>query len=113
MTKAKAFDPLEGVTPKTTKDELVDRLRKAATALRKGDRQRKATLQEIEDRLRAKAAGGDNADLMQVVGVASAAEWADAIEFLEEFEDDGLLPVALERFLVGGRTLLGLIGEQV
>lgn len=101
-------DPLAGITSKTTKEELIERLRSLATRVRKEDRQEKARLQVIEDRLKAKGRQRDE-DLLQVIGVATGEEWTEAIEFLEEFEDEGLLPTALARFLVGGRTLMGLI----
>lgn len=105
-----AKDPLEGITAKTTKEELMNRLRTLATRVRKDDRAQVATLQAIEDRLRAKGTANDY-DLRQVIGVATPDEWKEAVEFLEEFEDDNLLPVALARFLAGGRTLLGLMEE--
>lgn len=105
---AALYDPMEGVTTKTTKEELMERLRKAAAALRKTDRSQKAVLQEIEDRLRAKGAI-NTADLRQVIVSATDQEWNESIEFLEEFED--ILPVPLKRLVIGGRVLLGQIAE--
>jgi len=102
---AKTFDPMEGVTGKTTKEELMDRLRRAGALIRSQDRKRKADLQEIEDRLVAK--GENLTPLMQCVFNATEQEWEDALAFLEEFEVKALLPTALERLAVGGRTLLG------
>lgn len=84
----------------------MERLRKAAAALRRQDRTTKARLQEIEDRLRAKGAV-QTEDLKQVIVSATEAEWNESIEFLEEFEE--LLPVGLKRLVVGGRVLLGQI----
>src|SRR5690349_2766038 len=97
------FDPTYGITDTTSREELLERLRKAATALRVGDRQKKARLQEIEDRLRAKGAA-NGADQLRVIATGSEAEWTEAIEFLEEFDD--LLPPMLSRLVVGGRMLL-------
>lgn len=97
------YDPLEGVKSSTTKEELMNRLRRAATELRKGDRAQKAKLSEIEARLREKGLHRPE-ELRQVICSATDAEWKDAIEFLEEFDD--LLPVALSRLLIGGRVLM-------
>lgn len=99
----KVWDPLDGVTAKTTKEDLMDRLRKAATALRRDDRTRKASLNEIEARLRAKGSY-QGADLKQVICSGTEAEWKESIEFLEEFGD--LLPAGLQRLVTGGRVLL-------
>lgn len=100
---AKAWDPLEGVSAKTTKDDLMARLRKAATALRKEDRTRKSGLQEIEERLKAKGqVPRDN--LRQVIASATISEWNETIQFLEELE--AYLPVGLQRLLMGGKVLL-------
>jgi hypothetical protein len=100
-------DPLEGVTPKTTKEELMGRLKDAAAAIRKGDRQHKADLQAVEDRIRAKYAGTahEHEVLRQVIISATTEEWKESVEFLEEFTD--LLPVPLQRLVMGGRVLLG------
>jgi hypothetical protein len=104
------FDPLEGVTPRTTKEDLMDRLRRAGTELRKSDRRRKAALQEVEERIKAKATNQPET-LRQVIVSATESEWKESIEFLEEFEDpkDGttLLPTPLQRLVVGGHVLLG------
>lgn len=100
------YDPMEGVSTKTTKEELMDRLRRAGVALRKNDRQRKAALQEVEDRIRAKGLP-PAADLQQVIVTATEEEWKESIDFLEEFDD--LLPIPLQRLVVGGHALQGQI----
>lgn len=100
----KVLDPMEGVTTKTTKEELMERLRNAAAALRRNDRKQKAALQEIEDRIRAKGVRTPEM-LKQVIVSATEDEWKESIEFLEEFDD--LLPVPLQRLVVGGHVLLG------
>lgn len=99
-----AYDPMEGVSSKTTKEELMERLRKAGAALRRVDRAHKARLQEVEDRVRAKGAREPEM-LKQVIVSATEDEWKESIEFLEEFDD--LLPVPLQRLVVGGHVLLG------
>lgn len=103
---AGAYDPMDGVTSKTTKEELMERLRKAGAAIRRGDRQRKAALQEVEDRIRAKGVQ-PQVELQQVIVTATEDEWKQAIEFLEEFDD--LLPIPLQRLVVGGHALQGQI----
>lgn len=60
------YDPTEGVTTKTTKDDMLDRLRKAKRVINGLDRQNKVRLQEIEDRIRAKGVPNE-ADLRQVI----------------------------------------------
>lgn len=83
----------------------MNRLRRAAAELRKSDRQRKATLQQIEDRLRAKSGAVAEIDLRQVIVSATEDEWKESIQFLEEFETEDLLPLSLQRLAIGGRTL--------
>lgn len=104
------YDPLEGVTKTTKKEDLMDRLRKAAAVIRRQDREKKSRLQEIEERIRAKGAVNPD-ELRQAIVSATEDEWKNAIEFLEEFEGtgngDNLLPVSLQRLVVGGRVLLG------
>lgn len=97
-------DPLEGVTTKTTKEELMSRLKDAGALLRRLDRSGKADLQAIEDRLRAKGTKPHD-DLKQVIVSATEQEWKESVEFLEEFAD--LLPTPLQRLVIGGRVLLG------
>lgn len=106
MAKAKVYDPLDGVTTKSTKDELMERLRKAAAALRRQDRESKSQLQQIEDRIRAKGAVKPET-LKQAIVSATEDEWVAAVEFLEEFDD--LLPTALQRLVIGGQVLLGRV----
>lgn len=101
---SKPYDPMEGVTSKSTKEDLMERLRRAAAALRRADRSQKARLQEIEERLRAKGEVTQEHLKFVIVG-ATEPEWQDSIEFLEEFEE--MLPIALQRQVLGGRVLLG------
>lgn len=110
---ATASDPLEGVTSKTTKDELMERLRKAAAALRRDAKQKRKRLDEVEDRLAAKreaSIGSYGQELRQAIFSMTDEEWTELIEFLEEFED--LSPVGVRRLIVGGRILLGQIPTE-
>lgn len=81
------------------------RLRDLATQLRRQDRDRKTSLTEIEDRLRAKGAQR-SVELHQVIISSTNDEWKETVEFLEEFEAEDLLPIPLQRLLIGGHTLL-------
>lgn len=108
-TKEDIYDPLEGVTTKTTKEDLMDRLRKAAAVIRRQDRKKKSRLQEVEERIRAKGSVQPEL-LIKVICSATEEEWQATVEFLEEFEgtaSDNLLPVGLQRLVQGGRVLLG------
>lgn len=106
----KAYDPLEGVSAKTTKDDLMERLRRAAALLRREENQKKKRVAEIEDRLRAKYDGQTNEPLKSAIVSQTEAEWKELVEFLEEFED--LLPVGGLRIVQGGRVLLKLIPTE-
>lgn len=99
------FDPMEGVVGSTTKDELRNRLSRAAAVIRQQRRRRRADMQDVEDRLAAK--GENTTPLMQCVFSATEDEWEETLAFLEEFEVMALLPTSLERLLIGGRQLLG------
>lgn len=96
-------DILDGITAKTTKEELMSRLRSAATMLRKGDRAKQTKLAEIEERLR-NMNQSSAIELRQVIVSAPDSDWDETIKFLEEFDD--LLPTPLQRILIGGRVLL-------
>lgn len=100
-----AADPLEGITEKTTKVDMLKRLNELADKLRGYERKRTGRLAEIEDRVRAKYKPGELPELHNVIISATIDEWADVIDFLEQFED--LLPLALDRVRAGGRILLG------
>lgn len=106
----KVYDPLEGVTAETKKDELMERLRRAAAMLRREDNQNKKRVAEIEDRLRAKYDGQSREQLKSAIVSQTEAEWKELVEFLEEFED--LLPVGGLRIVQGGRILLKLIPTE-
>ncbi len=100
-----ATDPLEGISEKSTKSEMLRRMNELADLVRGHEKQRTGKLAEIEDRVRAKYKPGDVPELHNVILSATIEEWADAIDFLENFED--LLPTALARVRQGGRLLLG------
>lgn len=97
-------DPLEGITDKTTKAEMLKRLNDVADRLRGIERERTGKLGEIEERVRAKYKPGDLPELHSIVFMATDPEMKESILFLEEFED--VLPTALQRLRQGGRLLL-------
>lgn len=100
-----ASDPLKGLTTKTPKEEWMNVARKLAAQLRRQDKQRQATVAEVQERLIAKRAANP-LELKEIVFSLSDAELKDAVEFLEEFPQEDLLPAALQRFVRGGRVFL-------
>jgi hypothetical protein len=93
---------LEGIDNKTTKAELLDRLKSLADKLHAGDGGTTTRLAEVEKRVRAKRSGTDH-DLRTVMITASPAEWREVEDFLDDFED--LLPVGLARIHEGSRQV--------
>lgn len=96
-------DLLDGISEKTTKAVLLDRLRQAARKLAGFEDEKVGRLQEIEERVRAKYAGRDN-NLKQIMVSSSVEEWKEAVDFLDNFDD--LLPPALARMNEGAKVLL-------
>lgn len=92
---------LEGITEKSTKAQLLDRLRDAAKRLAGQEDARVAKLQEIEERVRAKYTA-TNTDLRQVLCTATKQEWQEIIDFFENFGD--VLPPVLKRFNDGAKA---------
>jgi len=100
---------LEGITPKTTKADLMDRLRKGARKLAGYEDERVGRMQEIEERVRATHKSPD--DLRQLIVLATNDEWKETLEFLNEFED--CLPSPLARFREGVRVLASEEGIEI
>ncbi len=98
---------LEGVTAKTTKDELLKRLRSAARKLAGYEDERVKRMQEIEEKVRASL---KPVTLKTVMCTSTPDEWRAAAEFLGEFE--GYLPSALARIQEGAREASGLAAES-
>jgi len=114
MTSTAAENLLEGITSKTTKEELTQRLRRAATLLRKGERAKATRLQEIEERLRANVQDAPDYELRQVIVNGTLDEWREMEQFLSEFHEPDkptLLPTSLQRLLIGARVMLGDVSD--
>lgn len=89
---------LEGVTPKTTKADLMKRLRDAAKKIAGYEDQNAAKMQEIEERVRASL---KPVELRTVMISSTPEEWGEAVDFLENF--DGYLPSSLARVREGAK----------
>lgn len=89
---------LEGVTPKTTKDDLMKRLRKAAKQIAGYEDENVRKMQEIEERVRASL---KPVELRTVMISSTPEEWTEAVDFLENF--DGYLPSSLARVREGAK----------
>lgn len=104
------LDPLEGITEKSPKAKMLERLNELADRLRDHGRERTGRLAEIEARVRDKYKPGELPELHNIVFTATDDEMKEAIVFLEEFED--VLPTALARLRAGGRNLLDQDNKQ-
>ena len=89
---------LEGVTPKTTKADLLDRLRKAAKKIAGFEDERAAKMQEIEEKVRASL---KPVSVKTVMVSSTPDEWTEVVDFLENFE--GYLPASLVRLREGAK----------
>lgn len=103
-TKAKtqADELLEGID-KLDKSELATRLRRAGQLLKKVDKEQQDRVTAIEERVKAKRKVSPE-KLRQVIVNSTEAEWKETVEWLEQWDD--LLPIPLQRLLVGGKVLL-------
>lgn len=89
---------LEGVTAKTTKDDLLKRLRKAAKLIAGYEDEHVARMQEIEEKVRASL---KPVEVKTVMCSSTAEEWGDVVDFLDNF--DGYLPSSLVRIREGAK----------
>lgn len=89
---------LEGITPKTTKSELMQRLRDAAKTIAAQEDEKVARMQEIEEKVRASL---KPVELVTVMISSTQEEWSEAVDFLENF--DGYLPSSLARVREGAK----------
>jgi hypothetical protein len=89
---------LEGISQKTTKADLLDRLRKAAKAIAGYEDAAAKRMQEIEERVRASL---KPVTLITVMCSSTPEEWKEAVDFLENFE--GYLPSSLARIREGAK----------
>lgn len=95
-------DILAGITEKSTKAELLSKLREAARRLAGREDDRIARMQELEERVRAKFAG-NTPDLRSVTIMGTPEEYTEMVDFLENFED--IMPVAMHRILAGAKSV--------
>jgi len=113
--KKQEEDILADVTTKTTKAELIDKLRSAVKRLNvmedevtKKDRiatdERLQKMQEIEENIRQHFTGA-TPDLRSITLMSTEDEFTEMIDFLDNFED--IMPVAMHRLLAGARAVTG------
>jgi hypothetical protein len=91
-------DVLEGISQKTTKADLMDRLRKAARRIGVLEDENVKRMQEIEEKVRASL---KPVKLVTVMCSSTPEEWKEAVDFLENF--DGYLPSSLARVREGAK----------
>lgn len=89
---------LEGVTTKTTKADLLSRLRKAAKQIAGYEDENAKRMQEIEEKVRSSL---KPVTLKTVMISSTPEEWQEAVDFLENF--DGYLPSSLARVREGAK----------
>lgn len=108
-------DILEGVNEKSRRADLFGRLREASKRIakledaatkaeRKSNDERVAKMQEIEERIRSSFQRAD-VDLRSITLMSTEAEFAELIDFLENFED--IMPIAMHRLLAGAKAVTG------
>ena len=101
---ATGVDYLAGIDEKTTRSELIERLKKATEANRAETVERADRLVALEKEIRSKWSGMSTEPLLQIIVQGTEAELTEALEFMSDLED--VLPATLQRLLVGSRTLL-------
>lgn len=89
---------LEGVTAKTTKDDLLKRLRKAAKLIAGYEDENVARMAEIEEKVRASI---KPVTVKTVMCSSTPEEWNEVVDFLDNF--DGYLPSSLVRIREGAK----------
>lgn len=95
-------NPLEGISGKMSKGELLSRAQRAAETMR--------TIQTVaRGRRKWQSRNPGSDELHTVVVTATEDEWIEAMEFLFDFND--LLPMSLKRLLEGGRVMFELQTE--
>jgi len=95
-------DILAGVTEKTTKAELLGKLREAAKRLLAREDDRVARMQELEEKVRARFKGVEP-DIRSVTLMATPEEFTELNDFLDNFED--IMPMALHRLKAGAKAV--------
>lgn len=89
---------LEGISQKTTKAELLDRLRKAAKKIGVYEDEDAKRMQELEEKVRATL---KPIKLVTVMCSSTPEEWKETVDFLENFK--GYLPSSLARIREGAK----------
>jgi len=91
---------LEGINEKSTKAELLERLRTGAKEIAGFSDERVKRMIEIETQLRSQM---NPVALRKVIVSATKEEWAETVDFLENFQD--YLPSTLARVLEGAKEV--------
>lgn len=91
---------LEGINDKTTRAVLLERLRLAAKEQAAAQDERVKRMQEIEETLRGQM---NPVALRKVIVSATTEEWAETVDFLENFQD--YLPSTLARVMEGAKEV--------
>lgn len=89
---------LDGITQKTTKADLLGRLREAARKIGVYEDEAAKRMQEIEEKVRSAL---KPVKLVTVMCSSTPEEWKEAVDFLENFE--GYLPSSLARIREGAK----------
>src|SRR4051812_46206933 len=108
MTQAAPEDPLEGVTARTTKSELFDRLGRAGKKIARLQAKDLSRTKDIEDRVREKWASRQRSDLFQIIVQGTEEEAKEAAEFIADLSDEqgSVAPHMLQRLAVGIEALM-------
>lgn len=99
---------LEGLNERAPRSEMLRIARLLAGKIHAQEDARLGRMQEIEERVKRDYAGRQET-LVQIIATSSEAEWNDAIDFLDNWQE--LLPVALYRVYDGARMALGKVPE--
>lgn len=105
-SKLSADDPLAGITTKTTRPQLMERLKELAKRVQQTPDTASSThsFDEVKKRVKAKGTPGVTTNYQTVIVLATDQEWGDTSNFLKEF--DGFLPAPLQRLLTGWEALV-------
>lgn len=103
-TGALIDDPMDGITTRTKKEDLLERIKKLGDVLHGLRSERLTEIQQLEQRIRAKYKPNQFPQLKRVILASTEAELDEAYEFLKDFEE--LMPPALQRFHAGLAMLL-------
>lgn len=109
MAETFTGDPREGITTKTTKAEMMERLNKLADMFESQQKKDRNKLAKMQKDLRKKWAGrATQSSLLSVVLSGTDEEWKETLEFLEDAQE--LVPEPLRRLLIGLR--IGWNGQE-